>query len=294
MGSRTKWRSRSKYEVDQGGHICAAGTYYDMLVSAAPSICVNLSKMSEYAPIHVIEWLDANNNGSLDAGEQRRTVIVDGVRGGKDITAQLKMGTVRLDTKFLALSSVKKMAICYNLIVPPYAMMTAWDIVSLIGDNMVIEGICGRYAGGVGINSRAPYHVVTVVNGAGKAEVYPTTCANYFLFGCIMRLCYDFRATCLLDNSKWNLVSTKALVTGWRTIKNAIDGDGVAAAVAFAEAGWTGNWNAINGLGIPGAVPSPTAFSGQLRWRVASWGMTEQVGMIDFQQGSTWSNYWDN
>ena len=52
-----------------------------------------------------------------------------------------------------------------------------------------------------GINSVKPYHVVTVVNGAGTAEVYPTDCVNYFLYGRAMRLCYDLRNQLFLSSS---------------------------------------------------------------------------------------------
>ena len=148
-----------------------------------------------------------------------------------------------------------------------------------------------------GINSVKPYHVVTVVDGAGTAEVYPTDCVNYFLYGRAMRLCYDLRNQLFLSSSSG--ISLRRRPMYWRraTVFNNQDRAGISTAVAFAEAGWTGNWNAINDMGLPGAVPNSAKYQCYLEWKVGAYPSTANgdwlVGIIDFQQSAIWSDFQD-
>ena len=148
-----------------------------------------------------------------------------------------------------------------------------------------------------GLDSVKPYDVVTVVDGAGNAEVYPAADVNYYLFGLIMNLCHDYRATYWwAPTFQWSLGVTEALATANRSVTSQMDGAGISTAVAFAEAGWTGNWNVINGLGMKGAVPCPTPYQGRLEWKVGAHsvpGETDLVGIIDGLQGPQWGD-WTN
>jgi hypothetical protein len=112
-----------------------------------------------------------------------------------------------------------------------------------------------------------------------------------------MRLCDDYYKTqANYSAAGCTLRDTKNNVARWRKAVSASqDGAGVDTAVAFAEAGWNGNWDAITGLSIPGAVPNNNQFTFQLQWtagctfipvaNVLVW------PIIDFLQGSTWDSY---
>ena len=148
---------------------------------------------------------------------------------------------------------------------------------------------------GCGINSGQSQYLVTVKDGAGSFEVYPADCINYFLFGEIMSDVYfsyryiqasyskgdpcwkdadpdveDFFTDEAASINDFGLQNTLDSVNAYRSLSSLLDKGGVAAAVAFAKAGWTGDWNAINGLGITGAIPCTTPYQGYLAWRVGT------------------------
>ncbi len=101
--------------------------------------------------------------------------------------------------------------------------------------------------------------------------MYSTDCINYYFYGVLMSLCQNYlesigRSAFGVD--LWTQGCTETLVTIWRTCNpsSRLDGGGVKAAVAFADAGYTDNWNCINQCGLPSATPDPAHFSGQLTW----------------------------
>ena len=104
--------------------------------------------------------------------------------GGLDVTQALVYGSERLKYMYNKLTYPQKMELAMRLIYAPYALYS-WDIATLKfnateSDSRTHQTMC---VSGQGKNDTKPYTLVTVRDGQGKLEAYPTDAVNYFLYG---------------------------------------------------------------------------------------------------------------
>ena len=114
--------------------------------------------------------------------------------------------------QWFALSTVQQAELAERLVTSPYRG-NAWDIWTLkFCANVAVatpplaaihsQTICTLAAGidptSTGVNGN-PKFVVTVKDGSGSPEEYPTDAVNYYLYGCIMRLAYTSWKAILFD-----------------------------------------------------------------------------------------------
>ncbi len=221
---------------------------------------------------------------------------------GKDITAALQTGLRRLTQTYNTLSEVQQAGIADSLIYLDRGALYAWDITTLKHDEPQTFHICSADSGGISPPGVNPHYTATV-NG----EVYGTDAINYILYGAIMRLTYDrysaiesqWRYEVPPGREEFDLAHTLQQVARYRWATNLLDGSGYYSALKFVKVGWTGDWSYIKGAGLKGFAPSSIMFTdkvGTLHWRVAPslFARENNDGIIDFNQGMTYSDYTDH
>jgi len=258
--------------------------------------------------------------GAGDAEVKATENTAASVTGGLNVTQALIYGRMRLSNQFALLGTVKQADLAMQLITAPWAI-NAWDIGTLKyrptgQERLSTQIIC---TAGQGISATKPTTLVTVRDGAGNLEVYPTDAVNYYLYGAIMKMVWLHQPGILaavqsdpdvaaalakiwpqwllsgpLDRTYWGWTAAKNAVVAWRgLVTSREDGAGVSAPVAFAQAGWYNDWNYINGLGIKDAKPSATVYTGMLEWTLGD-GTRGANTMIDFLQSGSDLGTWKN
>ena len=223
--------------------------------------------------------IHGKNDQKLREDSSLKPYIEDGtekVYCGRDIGDNLRKGLARLDSEFTKLPMSKKIEIANSLRKLPRAL-TAWDIQTLIGDNLSKFRVNGN-----GWGEGAGAQFVTV---DGKCYLAPAV--NYILWGRINRLVFaqvpeaDRGGAHGLD---WTLTTAQR----YRKVKSAIlDSGGVRAQSIWAEVGWTGNWALAPKAQEDSRryVPCPTKFQGGLAWRIAPAGITGDRTSIADREG---------
>jgi RHS repeat-associated protein len=216
--------------------------------------------------IHGVDDAKMKKNGQLKRLEPFMPQPPPPPIGGADITPVLEDGLGKLEEAYKDLTKVQKIDLAKSLWTLPTGLYS-WDISGLIGDNPAKLKIT---KGGEEKNT------ATV-----KGAVYYTDQINYILWGKINRLLADDGIPITYTVAKApaeGVIKVSKSITLERTLskikdyRNVITAGGILGdidgRVAWAKAGWTGNWNDATSAKIKNVLPNTRVYNGLLSFAV--------------------------